>query len=382
MKHIHSAMVLFAMTAVGTASPPSAAFVRAPLTLKVPKYWSGTSCRTGVSTALFGSRIGYTRLKMTLSGSTDTVSRVVNLDYPGGYIYDQDAAIGALFDSTHFEPGSNVTITAEAWDLAGNYYGPMSASAPVRNTALLGNHSFTFLGSSPSGSQATPAIETALGTSVSTNGGGRFSKVKRLGPSLTKSAWLNDLKQANFVYISTHGSVGVYEMENGDGIMDQGGGGDDHKSVLMSSVGSSFTVSTYPPFNPSAVSPPHFVFIDACDVFTTPFSWTLYPKYNLYDGTGIPSATNVFTAGWKTKMKVNDTSLIASTLMSKLLNGWPAQMSLIKTVQDLQASNVKNFAGDLVDLSMLGSHGDPYMKLAGIYTGDASQNVLWYKLWS
>jgi len=72
------------------------------------------------------------------------------------------------------------------------------------------------------------------------------------------------LPGSNFVYVTSHGNLEVYMMENMDLFIDDNGSDPhNHKSVLMTSVGASFTSTTYPPYNSSGVPPPNFVFTDS-----------------------------------------------------------------------------------------------------------------------
>jgi hypothetical protein len=154
---------------------------------------------------------------------------------------------------------------------------------------------------------------------------------------------------------------------------------DEHKGRLMSSVGSSFTSTTYPPYNLSETPPPSFVFIDACDVFQADFSWTLYPKLNLYAGLGSPQLKNMFTAGWTTKMKAGDTEVIAETLIAGLMSGRPAKHALEWAVLQLESMGIENVAGTPIHSGMIAWHGDPNTKTAGVYTGDQTLNLGWYQ---
>ena len=154
---------------------------------------------------------------------------------------------------------------------------------------------------------------------------------------------------------------------------------DSHLVQLQLTVGSSFTSTTYPPYNPSGTPPANFVFVDACDTFQNDYSDVLYPGLNLFDGSGVPSPKNQFAAGWKTKLKVEDTELIAEILMGNLSSGKTSYLSVLLAVQELQAMGFETYYNEMIDLSMIEMHGDPFTKIAGIYTGTHDITLDWYR---
>lgn len=257
--------------------------------------------------------------------------------------------------------------------LAGASFTMTQSIVVVKNNALLGNHQFTILGITLSGSQSHPTVETYLT--------GSYAITKKLGPAMTIGPWLSNIGVSTFVYISTHGVSDFYSMN--DASEEQGNvcddnSGDDHKLELIDTVGSSFTATTYPPFNPSEQPPPSFVFIDACKVFQADFSWTLYPKVNLYDGSGIPRTKNCFTAGFTVSAPTSLTEPLAEKLCLELFYGTPALRALNATADWCKDKEWKDSDGNIITRDSFNHHGDPYTKVKGVYTANGSLSLAWW----
>ncbi len=294
-------------------------------------------------------------------------------DYPPGEPIPMAVAVGCAFDSTHFPNGTPLRVRVGYKDNFDRVFEQDSPPVSVKNKALLGNHSFAVgaIGDLP-GTQSHDDVEAALQ--------GYYGIVKKLHNELALPGWKGELGGANFVYVTSHGTPDYYEMENGDGFTDAPESDpDSHKKVLMDTVGASFPGASYPPYNASTIPPPNFVFVDACNTYQSDFSWTLYPKANLYDGSGIPRATNIFGAGWNIKLRANDSSIIAEKIMLYLRFGWPARRGIEKAIVDLAALGITDTLGMTISMTMLEWDGDPYTKVIGIYTGDDIPTLNWFR---
>ncbi|MGE0001204.1 MAG: hypothetical protein AB7F50_11300 [Fimbriimonadaceae bacterium] len=294
--------------------------------------------------------------------------------------------LNATFDSSYFPDQSVVVVGFRAKDRLGNFYPPGGfaiGTAIVKNKALLGNHSFA---AGPAqithpNTQTHNTVQQGLASATSAFGTGRYTVVKKLWAGLELDGWKQELGGANFVWVTTHGTSDYYEMQSGDGFTDEPeSDNDSHKAVLMTTVGSVFSPGTYPPYNPSGVPPCNFIFVDSCRTLDADFSWTLYPKYNLFAGPGGFQPKNQFVAGWKVTISSLWSKTFATRTMTYLASGRHAQFAVAQAAADMGVTGFYKVDGIDLDFDLHGAHhGDQFAKVAGVYTGNALPETGWVR---
>jgi hypothetical protein len=252
----------------------------------------------------------------------------------------------------------------------------------VKNKALLGNHTFPLLvnghpipGTQIEGSQSHEEVEGHIGNS--------YRVVKKVNGNLLTSPWSSEVPGANFIWLTTHGTPDIYEMENGAGISDDPTGSPGtHGNWVRSAMGGGVTPTPdYPPYNVPATPPCNFMFIDTCCTLTADFSEVLFPHFNAYAGLGCYGYDlNQFVAGWKVKLAASEAERVAISLCEPLFAGRSAYSSILLMILHLQASSVCLFGtSTLVDITHVGYHGDVYARVKGVYTASPGIETDWYK---
>lgn len=280
-----------------------------------------------------------------------------------GDVPAMSGSIAAMFDSTHFTNLGRTSLRVHAdWKEVGNpVIKAISVDAvPIKNKALIGQHKFPNPIFSNLGSQSWDEVNSRLGSRYGT-------PVTRLHGDLVNTQWRSDVAGSNFIWVTTHGTPDIYEMNNGDPFCDDTGGSslDDHRAILSAAIG----MTSIPPFNTSLVPPVNIMFVDACCTFGSDFSWVLWPKNNLYTGT-VTSATNQFAAGWNVLIDSESCELIATAIMDQWKNGVPALLGLNNAIGVLNGLGVETTSGVPLAVTHKQTHGDQYAKLAGVYTGN------------
>lgn len=220
--------------------------------------------------------------------------------------------LGVRFDSTHYLDGTNLGVKVQYLDNLGRYFYETKYH-PVKNKALLGNYDFGDFQTR----RSYPTLESAIGAS--------YSVRKKVDGDLLTPAWKNEVPGASFVYVSTHGTPGVYTTQSEYPLSDVSVGPssdeDSHGGWLASAMGVSFPFNSTPPYNNPSLPPANFVFLDSCNTLDLDASSALYPFFNQYAGLGITTYTNQFVAGWRELLDVHWTKLVAEKLSAPLFAG-------------------------------------------------------------
>lgn len=355
-----------------------------PVTLQVPNYWSSTNCRANVSTGIFGNRIGYSHLRMSLkdalTGETQNFDKY--LDYPDGVLYNQSASIGVTFDSTHFSNGRIVELSAEAWDVFGNHYGPIAGSATVKNVALLASH-------------PDPDISPDPAITVKDIIGPQFGKVYMIRGSWTPLDFVNNLNGASVVFVGTHGTpdnfyAGKEWYVNGEVFSNTfvyPSGSDNYvigHSTWLQSVGilprrSAQMGYGYPPYNSTSVPAVALDVIVSCGTgANSDFDSFCYPYVNHY---GYVMQDQAFT-GFRPSIFTRDEEPISRVIFSNLSAGQTlayARLRLATWDPPFRSGGSPGELGHNIDVSDMPIHGDDKTRLmGGVYTNNYLDPVGWY----
>lgn len=245
----------------------------------MPEYFSGTLNQAGGIIHVYpgpnGVQTYMVEAELILSSPSRSATVVDYFYHVPGEPGALSVSLGATFDSTHFTNSEFVRVRVRGTDNLGrtSIY-DSSRYVPVQNMAGLANHQFTtWYGLTLPGSQSHSVVKPYL-----TN---NYSVSEYLGPAFVASPWLNGIGYFQFIYVSTHGSFANYQTNNATAtsglIQDYAGGENDHVGALRETVGETFEPEEYPPFNPNAMAPPNFVFVDACLTFQDDFSQVLFP---------------------------------------------------------------------------------------------------------
>lgn len=281
------------------------------------------------------------------------------------------ATLGVRYDSTHYPDGTNLGVKVQYLDNLGRYFHEVKYH-PVKNKALLGNYFFGDFDSR----RSYPTLETAIGAS--------YRVVKKVEGQLLTPTWKAEIPGANFVYVSTHGTPGVYKTEtpNSPGEVQVGPSSDPdtHGGWLKAALGNfTFPFFSTPPYNTPSIPPANFVFLDSCSTMSMDGAPALYPAFNQYASLGLVTYTNQFVAGWTVLLNVNVTRLVAEKLSEKLFAGRSATLSLLEMIQDLQSAGVYVFGtSNLVDPTSVAYQGDSNTRVKGVYTFSSGTETAWY----
>lgn len=382
LRTLATALVLTAAVTV-TAQGPGPNYTPGiwiqPANGPMPQYAAGT-CNT-ISASIYaypapgggGCNIVLARLYL----GTDSLgwTKVDEYVWPTGEPTTPTTTLGVRFDSTHYEDGTNLGVKVQYLDNLGRYFYEVKYH-PVKNKALLGNYYFSPVWLT----QSYPVLEAAIGS--------RYSVIKKVNGELLYNSWKSQVPGANFIYVSTHGTPGVYEMEGSspaDAVqLGPLSDADTHGGWVVSAMGGTsgpFPVITpSPPYNNPSIPPCNFMFLDACDVFTSDSLNVLFPFLNQYAGLGLPVPINQFVAGWKVKLSVAYTNRIAVELSERLFNGTSAYESIMGMVVTLWAEGVCLYGTTTpLDLAHVGYAGDVYTRVSGVYTFVSGVESDWYK---
>jgi hypothetical protein len=320
-------------------------------------------------------------LYLTQGGVTELLT---SWTQPPGEPTAVSKGLGKRFDSTHFNPtltsGTNpLVVTFVANDNYGRQY-TASYSLPVRNRAQFGQ--FDPGWRKPRGALTAKTRLDQLGQSSV----GKYLSDSAVGGNYTSPAWISGrVLGTNFLYVSCHGTPDIYETNDSqpvhDGPKTQS---NSHESVLNPGVfdpikyllGQDF----YPPYNVSGSPPLNFMFIDTCETLALSFDGVLYPKANMWV---VPLAlTNQAVGGFTVKTKDVHADTIANKLMDEISFGWPAGKVIENGVLQMNLAGVEGkdpVTGNWVLIlpSHIALEGDPYTKVAGVYTGNSLPILNW-----
>ncbi len=349
----------------GGPSPTPGIFIQAG-NGPMPSYAAGT-CNTITANILAypapgGGGCSIILARLYLGNDDVGYTMVDEYVWPSGEPLVNAASLAARFDSTHFEPGSELTVRVQYLDNLSRYF-YLEKEMLVKNQALIGNHTFSYI----PGSQSHDEVESALGTA--------YDVVTFASGNLTLSNWQAWVPGSNFIWVTTHGTPDIYEMQNGTGVSD-GPSGDSHKTwVSWAMVGP----TTLPPYNSPGVPPCNFMFVDACDTLQADFSDTLHPQSNLYMGHGAGSALwNQYVAGWTVGLAASLSEDVASILCSFLVSGYTAELALIELIYELDQMGIEDTGGNQVDWTSVGYGGNENARVRGVYTGYSGVETGWY----
>lgn len=77
-----------------------------------------------------------------------------------------------------------------------------------------------------------------------------------------------------------------------------------------------------------------------------------------------------FVAGWKITTYAYHTEIIAEKIMAEWTSGYPAAIGLARAMDALASAGKRTVDGELFSIDHLAMEGDPFAKVAGVYTGN------------
>ncbi len=348
----------------------------------MPKYAAGT-CNTVYANiyaypAPGGGACNIVLARLYLGTNTIGWTKVDEYAWEVGEPIKSTATLGVRYDSTHFpyDPAPNASnelgVRVQYLDNLGRYFYEEKVH-PVKNKALLGNFPFPagLLGLPVAGSQSHDEVESAVGTS--------YSVVKKTGANFTGAQWFPEIIDANFIWVTSHGSSGSYWVSSGtDNAVD----GPDtvpnaHAYWIATQYASNppITPDAYPPYNLSESPPCNFMFVSACETLAADFSDVLYPHFNSYMGLGgLGLRDNQAVAGFTICIQIGDMEKIANALCGLLFSQWTAYSALMQSIPLWNAAGAAPANEDRpFTPSDVEFNGDPYTRVKGVYTGTTSQ---------
>lgn len=223
-------------------------------------------------------------------------------------------------------------------------------------------------------------IESLLDQAQLNYDNGKYSRVTRQGNDLNLSAWRSQIAGKSFIYVSTHGTSGIYEMQSGDPFFDGPvSESDSHEGQISPAMGP-VGPSTYPPYNATNTPPANIVIIDTCETLLAQnkFIGARYPILNHFASRQHAQDTNSFLFGWKVKLYERDTAAVASELVGQLSAGTPANASVSAALISLNSRGFRDTNGAEFGVNSYASDGDGFAKLIGVYTGTPVTYPWWY----
>ena len=344
----------------------------------MPRYWTGTLNLARGTAVSEGGWIDAARLYIKAAGDSwgTPVRQWVDDPDPGG---PMSMGLDVAFDSTQFNDGDVVLFTFAVLDYVGVFYPQWKDAtgfAVVHNKSFAYQHS-DFLAELPESDGATPA-NSAFGYM-------NYIETIRSASGWTQERVEADSNDAAILYFNTHGNVNTIETDVGSYTFN---------SQNVESWRQNINGSGWPPLNSTGKPLTQYVHIDAClsgsdNSFTTWF-WPYYRHY--FPPSGPDNAvTNQALFGYAGLIFWDDRQRQASLY-------WP-MLKAGRTVVEMR-DNLVEFCNDYWDIygeryisierpTGTVSHvdeagdcpvwGDFYTRLKGVYTGNTTWPVGWYR---
>ncbi len=358
-------------------------------------YASGTNCR-GTATCGAAAEAGvtpywdtvvFTELTLGIGGSA--IKTVLPGGRPGPF-----ASTTAVWDSTHFAPGS-VLLTADATFHLAKYSPPDSkdvtvhaeVSVPIKNlAALYGRYDM----------DVSPLCWTNNQWDVgdaSWNGSGLVAPIlegiNHVVNVVTDQGWnfgslASGLNNCSVVYVHTHGATTYFWTDTNDfhyfypGAFNNSLDQDVYatqgpyalKPMRLNAIGSGL-----PPFNSTGNPPITIAFMDACDTGTdNSFADALLPPYTNYYSN--PNIEDQAELGYSFTFLLSRTSAVDTVFWHALSEGKTADEARQEAYGAYQGANTPQDYEHFLHV-----WGDFYSRLHGVYTGSAVPlaQTAWYR---
>lgn len=371
-----------------------------PGSTPMPYYFSATNCRaSGVI-----NPVAYRNIVWIWLSINDEVVKEEYPDWNG-----LSVGLGAIFDSTHFQPGSTVTVSIDGMDDFGDFY-HAEGSSIVKNRALLydGIGGIWFTAS---------LISTLLPTT-------KWNVFTKQAPWTANDVFYQMEDPASnrictILNLSCHGNVstsGIGMLAAPLNAVNDPPPSETFWSIhnpawpaeldFLSERQADMTVNTpYPPFNVSENIPISFAHLDSCLTGAdSKFDSILYPNYDNYgDLKNTDQAVIAYSAavahagGISGYFNANNYSHIPQELRRSqpIYNALGAGLTVFEAkerlIQKLSPWHIIGYNETIIlgstisivrqlDPEEITIIGDPYTRITTVYTGDDSDNLgAWYK---
>lgn len=264
----------------------------------MPNYFSGTNCRAS-GFAQIGDPIIYACLKV--EGDI-----VAEFEWQPGDAMPMAIPLAAVFDSTHFPPGTHVDVSLEVVGLTtGTHTSPTPRSAIVKNKLMAFEHDDSAL---PGASGTDPSIIVS-GTLPVT----KYDRMVENGTGWSVADYFAAMSESNVVFFAGHGVPDRHTHGSGS-VMTIGNS--DYEANRISQIGAGI-----PPFN-SGSPPVNFCHLVSCECGqNNNFIRVAYPYYMAWGGLWME---NQSLMAYAVGILLKDCDWHADEIWSRMSQGWTA----------------------------------------------------------